>query len=113
MTTQQLMDIALKAANLKEIPHDSGIMVEGEGIKKVLMGIDMDTAELMLARQLGYDCVCSHHPRNTNANMLDVLDSHIYKLEALGVPKNKAQKLLAERKEELCYRLHVANSRRS
>ena len=113
MTTQDLMDIALKTAGLKEMPEDCGIIVEGKDIKKVLMGIDMDTAELMLAKQLGYDCVISHHPRNTNIDMLNLLDTHIRRLEALGVPKNKGQKLLQERKTELSYNRHVANTRRS
>jgi len=113
MTTEKLMDLALQLAGSKEIPHDSGVVVSGEGIKKVLMGVDMDTAELMLAKDLGYDCVVSHHPRNTHPDMLDVLDTHIHKLEALGVPRNKAQKALAERKDELSYGQHVSNSRRS
>ena len=113
MTTKELMDIALKAAGMKEIPHDSGIIVEGKGIKKVLMGVDMDTAELLLARELGFDCVVSHHPRNTNPQMLEVLHAHIRNLEALGVPRNKSQKLLEERKTELSYNQHVSNSRRS
>jgi len=113
MTTKELMDIALKTAGLNEMPEDCGVIVEGKGIKKVLMGVDMDTAELMLAKQLGYDCVVSHHPRNTSADMLDVLHDHYDKLEALGVPKNKSQKLLEERKTELDYNQHVSNSRRS
>ena len=113
MTTNELMDIALKTANLDKMPEDCGILVEGKDIKKVLMGVDMDTAELMLAKQLGYDCVVSHHPRNTNADLVDLMDTHIRKLEALGVPRNKAQKLLEERKTELNYRFHVANTRRS
>jgi len=113
MNTQELMDIALKAAGLEKMPEDCGIMVPGEGIKKVLMGVDMDTAEIMLAKQLGYDCVVSHHPRNTNPDMLDLMDTHIRKLEALGVPRNKGQKLLAARKKELSFNQHVSNSRRS
>ncbi|MCL2189979.1 MAG: Nif3-like dinuclear metal center hexameric protein [Defluviitaleaceae bacterium] len=113
MNTQELMNIALKAANLKEMPNDCGIIVPGNNIKKVLMGVDMDTAELLLAKQLGYDCVISHHPRNTHVNMLDVLHDHIDKLEALGVPRNRSQKLLAGRKDELSYNQHVSNSRRS
>jgi len=108
-----MMDVALKMAKYDEIPEDCGIIVEGKGIKKVLFGVDMDTAEIMLAKQLGYDCVVSHHPRNTHANMLDVLHDHFDKLEALGVPRNKSQKLLAERKIELSYNTHVANSRRA
>ena len=113
MTTQELMDIALKAAGLNEMPPDCGIIVPGEGIKKVLFGVDMDTPELLLAKQLGYDCVVSHHPRNTNVNMLDLMKTHIFKLEALGVPRNKGQKLLEERVTELGYNSHVSNSRRS
>jgi putative NIF3 family GTP cyclohydrolase 1 type 2 len=107
------MDIALKAAKLDEMPADCGIIVEGKEIKKVLMGVDMDTAELILAQQLGYDCVVSHHPRNTNVDMLELLTTHIQRLEKLGVPRNKSQKLLEDRKTELNYRQHVSNSRRS
>jgi len=113
MTTEKLMDIALELSGRKEMPHDCEITVRGENIKKVLMGVDMDTPELMLAKQLGYDLVVSHHPRNTNPNMLDVLDEHIGKLEALGVPRNKSQKMINTRKDELSYNQHVSNSRRS
>ena len=113
MNTQQLMDSALALAGLNKMPGDCGIAVEGENIKRILMGVDMDTSELLLAKELGYDCVVSHHPRNTNANILEVLDQHILKLEALGVPRNKSQKLLAEKRDELSYRFHVSNSRRS
>ncbi|MCL2361481.1 MAG: Nif3-like dinuclear metal center hexameric protein [Defluviitaleaceae bacterium] len=113
MNTQQLMDQALALAGLTEMPQDCGICVEGNNIKKVLMGVDMDTAELMLAKELGYDLVVTHHPRNTNIDMLKVMDRHILKLEELGVPRNKSQKLLGERKDELSYGQHVSNSRRS
>ena len=113
LTTKELMDIALEAAGLNEMPADCGIFVEGENIKKVLMGVDMDTAELLLAKQLGYDCVISHHPRNTNREMLELLNSHILRLEKLGTPRNKGQKLLEERKDELSYNQHSVNSRRS
>ena len=113
MNTQKMMDLALELANLDKMPNDCGIVVPGEGIKNVLMGVDMDTAELMLAKELGFDCVVSHHPRNTHPDMLDVLNDHIFKLEKLGVPRNKAQKALEAKKDELSYNQHVSNSRRS
>jgi len=113
LTTKDLMDIALEAAGLAELPADCGIIHPGENIKKVLFGVDMDTAELLLAKELGYDCVISHHPRNTNKDMLELLNSHIMRLEKLGTPRNKGQKLLEERKDELCYNQHSSNSRRS
>jgi len=108
-----MMDVALELAGIDKIPGDSGIVVPGEGIKKVLIGVDMDTPELLLAKKLGYDCVVSHHPKNANPDMLDVMDRHIMKLEALGIPRNKSQKALAPKKDELSYGKHVANSRRS
>jgi len=113
MNTQQLMDSALKLAGLDTMPTDCGIAVEGDNIKRVLMGVDMDTPELLLAKELGYDCVVTHHPRNTNINKLDLMDTHIRKLAELGFPRNHSQKLLASRKEELDYNGHVSNSRRS
>ena len=113
MNTQKMMDIALELANLDKMPGDCDIIVPGENIKKVLMGVDMDTAELLLAKDLGYDCVVSHHPKNTNPDMLDVMDSHILRLEKLGVPRNRSQKALEKRKDTLSYMKHVTNTRRS
>jgi len=113
MNTQQLVDIALKLAGLDKAPEDCNIDVPGDNIKRVLAGVDMDTPELLLAKQLGYDCVATHHMRNTHADMLKVFETHILKLEALGVPRNKSQKLMEERLEELSYAFHVANSRRT
>jgi len=113
MNTQKMMDIALDLAGLDKMPGDCDVVVPGEDIKKVLVGVDMDTAELLLAKELGYDCVVSHHPKNTNVDIVDVMDAHIVKLEKLGVPRNKSQKALAPRKDELSYVFHVANSRRS
>jgi len=113
MTTQKLMDVALEMANLKEMPGDCDIVVPGDKVTKVLMGVDMDTPELLLARELGYDCVVSHHPKNTNPNMLDVMDTHILRLEKLGIPRNRSQKALFKKTEQLGYTKHVSNSRRS
>ena len=113
MNTQKMMDVALELAGLDKMPADCDVVVPGENIKRVLAGVDMDTAELLLAKELGYDCVVSHHPKNTNVEMLDVMDKHILNLEELGVPRNKSQKALAPRKDELSYNQHVSNSRRS
>jgi len=113
MNTQKMMDMALELAGLEQMPGDCDVVVAGDDVKKVLMGVDMDTAELLLAKELGYDCVVSHHPKNTNPDMLKVMDTHILRLEKLGIPRNRSQKALAKRTEELSYNQHVSNSRRS
>ena len=113
MNTKKMMDTALELAGLKEMPHDCDIIVPGENIKKVLMGVDMETPELLLAKEMGYDCVVTHHPKNTNTQMLEVMESHILRLEKLGVPRNRSQKALDKKRESLGYLRHVSNSRRS
>jgi len=62
---------------------------------------------------MGYDCVVTHHPRNSNPDMLSVMDAHILRLEKLGIPRNRSQKALKIKTDELGYMKHVANSRRS
>ena len=60
VSTKEIMDIALKSVGFESVPADSAIYVEGKNIKKVLLGIDADVPELLLAKQLGYDAVISH-----------------------------------------------------
>ncbi len=111
MKTKEILDIALKLAELKEAPADSGIIVEGENIKKVAMGVDMELAEMMLAKKLGADLVITHHPKggSPSVNAYKVMDDHIDSLVRAGVPINKAQKALTEKKEQVERRLHVSN----
>ena len=62
VTTEQLMQIAMEMAGQTKFPADSKIHVPGKNIKKILFGIDMGVAELLVGKQLGYDCVMAHHP---------------------------------------------------
>ena len=41
MNTEQLMQIALEMAELEAIPGDSAIYVPGNGIERILVGIDV------------------------------------------------------------------------
>ena len=111
MNTQEIMALALEAAGLNEVPEDSDILVEGENIKKVFAGIDMDTAEIMLAKQLGADLVISHHPLtgSPRINLYKVMENQIDRMVEAGVPVNKAQKVLKEKMEEVERTLHVSN----
>lgn len=112
MNTTQMMDTALKLSGLGEIPVDSGISVPGEGIRRVLMGVDMDTAELLLARDLGFDCVVAHHPRINTPDYMEIMNHHVDKLAECGVPYNKAYKIVRARKKNLSIGWHTANHAR-
>lgn len=110
MNTEEIFDIALKAAGLLEAPADSGVIVPGENIKKIAFGVDIDVAEIMLAKELGFDCVITHHPQGTHrVDLYKVMDNQIDRMVKAGVPINKAQKVLAERKGQVDRGMHVTN----
>jgi hypothetical protein len=111
INTENLMDIALRRAKLKEIPYDSGIIVAGKNIKRVLIGVDMETPELLLAKELGYDCVVSHHPKADSCvvDFTKVMDVQIERMVKDGVPINKAQKALQKQKLSVEMANHASN----
>ena len=111
LNTDQMVRIALDLAGLDALPIDSELTVPGENISRVLAGIDMGTAELMLAKQLGYDCVFRHHnlvPKLGHLGQLVAAD-HAKKLRENGVPANVAQKLMERRVQETEIMFHAAN----
>jgi hypothetical protein len=99
MTTIEIMQAALALAGLESAPEDTGISVTGENIQKILMGIDMESPELLLAKELGYDCVVSHHPYGglESMNFHKVLAIQIDKMVSNGIPINRAQKALRKK----------------
>ena len=111
MNTKEILDIALELAKLDTCPVDSGITLEGDNIKKVLFGIDMETPELMLGKQLGADLVISHHPKAGSQTMdFDkVMLVQIDKMVEFGVPINKAQKALRKKLTSISMAYHVSN----
>lgn len=111
MNTKEIMNIALELAGLDRAPEDTGISVPGQNITKILMGVDMETPELLLAREIGANCVISHHPK-AGMQILDfhkVMDRQIDTMVAFGVPINKAQKALEKRKGVVDLNNHVRN----
>jgi hypothetical protein len=111
MTTNEIVKIALELSDLEALPMDSSVEVEGEQITNILAGIDMTTAELHLAKQLGYDCVVRHH------NIVPILGhlgdlvakSHFDKMKEHGIAVNIAEKLMHKRKREIAEMFHGSN----
>jgi len=111
MNTTDLINTALNLAKLDSMPYDTNIIVEGENIKKVLIGIDMETPELLLAQQLGFDCVVSHHPKADSCviDFVKVMDAQIDRMVKSGIPINKAQKALRAMKASVDLGRHASN----
>lgn len=111
MNTEQILQLALKAAGLKEVPPDSGIIFPGQNIKKIMFGVDMEAAEMLIAKQLGVDLVITHHPKGGRpmVDFHNVMENQIQRMVTAGVPINKAQKALKERMDEVGRAHHVTN----
>jgi hypothetical protein len=98
LSTQEIVDLALKASGDSELPADSAIFVDGAGLNKVFFGIDIGSAELMLARELGCDGVIAHHPPG-GAAMLGfpkVLKRHLDLMVKHGVPDTAARRAVEQ-----------------
>jgi putative NIF3 family GTP cyclohydrolase 1 type 2 len=106
--TERIMKVGLELAGWKKMPADSAVHVKGKNIKKVLIAIDVGTAELMLARQLGCDAVIAHHPIGiTSVNFYKVFDRHIDFMVEHGVPKRVARQNVGKLKERIEMRNHA------
>lgn len=111
MTTQEMMDIALHLAGLDKLHPDSSVSVEGGDIHRVLAGIDMGVAELLAARELGYDCVARHHniiPASSHMGEW-VYHDHLQNMLRHEIPIQIAQKVVEGRKREVRHSLHANN----
>ena len=62
LDTEEILQIALDMVNWNSLPADTAVHVDGKNIKKVMLSIDVTTADLMLAKNLGCDAVITHHP---------------------------------------------------
>lgn len=111
MTTTQIMQEALALSGLSEIPGDCGIVVEGENITRILAGIDMETAEIIVGKRLGYDLVLSHHPVTGPMQAHFHLASNYLGelLEKAGAPANAAQKVHESMRERQARNNHPVN----
>ena len=78
-------------------------IAEDKEIKKVLVGIDIEAAEILLAKQLGdIDLVISHHPAGrAYTDLHEVMDVQVDLMSYYGVPVNVAESLTRERMSEV------------
>ena len=84
-------------------------------VKKVLAGIDIDPAEILMAKFLGdIDLIFSHHPIGKGlANLSDVMELQAEVLNLYGVPINVAEGLMRERISEVARGLNAKNHQRT
>lgn len=86
-------------------------VAEDKEIKKVLVGIDIDPAEILLAKELGdIDLIIGHHPLGRAlADIHEVMALQCDVLEKYGVPINVAEGLMKEKISEIARRVSPGN----
>lgn len=102
-----------------------------EEIKKILVGIDIEPAEILLAKEIGefkegstsslassrdsaIDLIISHHPLGKGlANLHEVMELQCDVLNQYGVPINIAEGLMKERISEVARGINGANHQRT
>jgi len=96
---------------------DSRILniAEDKDIKKILVGIDIEPAEILLAKEIGnIDLIISHHPLGKGlANLHEVMELQCDVLNQYGVPINIAEGLMKERIEEVARGVNRLNHQRT
>ncbi|MBP9854997.1 MAG: NGG1p interacting factor NIF3 [Candidatus Omnitrophica bacterium] len=103
-------------------PYADTRILHGDGnceIKCILVGIDIDTAEVVLAEQLSrrgrkIDLILAHHPEGSAlAGLYDVMHMQTDFLRNTGIEEGVANKLMKSRIDEVTRKLHSANHTRS
>src|SRR3989344_9390822 len=96
---------------------DSGVfnVAENKEIKKVLVGIDIEPAEIILAKHLGnIDLAIAHHPEGRGlAQLADVMHLQADVLSQYGVPINVAESLMKVRISEVARGVNAINHQRT
>ncbi|MDD5144568.1 MAG: NGG1p interacting factor NIF3 [Candidatus Pacebacteria bacterium] len=84
-------------------------------IKRVLVGIDIDPAEVLLAKELGnIDLIISHHPLGKGLSSLhEVMELQCDVLNLYGVPINIAEGLMKEKVGEVARGINRLNHQRA
>jgi len=89
-------------------------IAEDKDIKKVLVGVDIEPAEILLAEKIGnIDLIIAHHPLGKGlAHLADVMDLQCDVLNLYGVPINIAEGLMKERIDEVARDTNKRNHQR-
>ncbi len=88
---------------------------EDKEIKKIMFGIDIAPAELLMAKEIeGIDLVISHHPLGKGlAKLWSVMQLQCDVLAYYGVPINIAEGLMTERISEVARGINAINHQRT
>ena len=102
-------------AGCAEVPADSQVYLEAPGdVRKLLFGVDIDLAELLYARDAGYDAVMAHHPLGEHArtDFAKVVQRQVEQMAEAGIERTVAQAAVASRLDRPHRADHMGNINR-
>lgn len=108
MNTDEIIKIALDLVDIKELPADSAVYVPGKNIHRILYGIDIGIAEILFAKENGFDCVIAHHPVGL-INHWKVFQRHLLQMLSKNIPKEKAQEVIGKKMLNFKFDAHARN----
>jgi len=90
-------------------------IAQDKEIKKVLVGIDIEPAEILMAKELReIDLIIGHHPLGKGlARLAEVMDLQCDVLNLYGVPINIAEGIMKERIDEVARGVNRLNHQRT
>jgi len=90
-------------------------IADDKDIRKVLVGVDIEPAEVLMAKEIGdIDLIIGHHPVGKGlAHLADVMDLQSDVLNFYGVPINIAEGLMRERIDEVARGVNKLNHQRT
>jgi len=90
-------------------------IAEDKEVRKVLVGIDIEPAEVLLAKEMGgVDLIIAHHPLGKGlASLHEVMELQCDVLNQYGVPINVVEGLMKERIEEVARGVNKLNHQRT
>lgn len=95
---------------------DTRVLVDNKKkeIKKIMVGVDMEVQELLLAKQFNADLVIAHHPEGKAlADLHSVMDLQAQVLADYGVPINIAESVIRPRISEVSRGISPINHNRA
>ncbi|WP_435063816.1 hypothetical protein [Halobaculum sp. EA56] len=113
LSTAEIMQISLDLVGWDDVPADSTVYVPGEDVETALVGIDLESAEIKLAHDLGYDLALAHHPTGMSARLdfPEVLDTQVEFMTDHGVPREVAEDAVSDLRSRMDHGAHSDNYR--
>jgi hypothetical protein len=110
MTTEQILQVALELAGLRDTPPDSGVHVQGDSVRRILATVDCNAGDLLMARLLRCDAVLTHHPQGpAEIHGWTLIARQVEQMMECGVPAARAEAAIQRRMRSVELNSHARN----